>query len=97
MSNRNLLYFTATDHYVYRWSRRALALEAGGASTAVLNAANEEVVEAFLGHRIPYPAIAEILDRVLDRFGGRTLASLAELEAVDAETRALTAEFITAR
>ena len=73
------------------------ALEAGGASTAVLNAANEEVVEAFLGHRIPYPAIAEILDRVLDRFGGRTLASLAELEAVDAETRALTAEFITAR
>ena len=28
MSAKHLLYFTATDHYVYRWSRRALALEA---------------------------------------------------------------------
>lgn len=28
MSTKHLLYFTATDHYVYRWSRRALALEA---------------------------------------------------------------------
>jgi len=28
VSAKHLLYFTATDHYVYRWSRRALALEA---------------------------------------------------------------------
>jgi hypothetical protein len=28
VSAKHILYFTATDHYVYRWSRRALALEA---------------------------------------------------------------------
>ena len=28
MSVKHLLYFTATEHYAYRWSRRALALEA---------------------------------------------------------------------
>ncbi|MGH8746525.1 MAG: hypothetical protein ACREUK_08540, partial [Burkholderiales bacterium] len=28
MSAKHLLYFTATDHYAYRWSRGALALEA---------------------------------------------------------------------
>ena len=28
MSAKHLLYFTASDHYVYRWSRRALELEA---------------------------------------------------------------------
>ena len=28
MSAKHLLYFTATEHYAYRWSRRALALEA---------------------------------------------------------------------
>lgn len=73
------------------------ALAAGGSSTTVLNAANEEVVAAFLDLRIPYLAIAKILDRVLERLGGQPAASLAELETIDAKARALTIELIAAR
>jgi 1-deoxy-D-xylulose-5-phosphate reductoisomerase len=43
------------------------ALAAGGAAPAILNAANEEVVAAFLDQRIPYLAIAATLDAVLQR------------------------------
>ncbi len=73
------------------------ALAAGGSSTTVLNAANEEVVAAFLDRRIPYLAIPELLGRVLERLGGQPAASLAELEAVDAEARALAIKLIAAR
>lgn len=65
------------------------ALAAGGSSAAVLNAANEEAVAAFLDHRIPYLAIPATLHDVLDRLGGRPAASLADLEAIDGEARAL--------
>jgi len=73
------------------------ALEAGGSSAAVLNAANEEAVAAFLDHRVPYLAIPETLQRALDRLGGRQAGSLADLEAIDAEARALAIEIIAAR
>jgi 1-deoxy-D-xylulose-5-phosphate reductoisomerase len=39
---------------------------AGGTAPAVLNAANEEAVAAFLAHRLPFPAIAEVVTRVLN-------------------------------
>jgi 1-deoxy-D-xylulose 5-phosphate reductoisomerase len=51
-----------------------------GQPAAILNAANEEVVEAFLDHRIPYLAIAETLEKVLIACG-RPAGSLEELEA----------------
>jgi 1-deoxy-D-xylulose-5-phosphate reductoisomerase len=73
------------------------ALAAGGSSAAVLNAANEEVVAAFLDHRVPYLAIPETLQRVLDRLGGRQAGNLADLEAIDAEARVLALEIIAAR
>jgi 1-deoxy-D-xylulose-5-phosphate reductoisomerase len=73
------------------------ALESGGSSAAVLNAANEEAVAAFLDHRIPYLAIPATLDRVLERLGGRPAVSLADLEAIDAEARAVAVEMIAAR
>jgi 1-deoxy-D-xylulose-5-phosphate reductoisomerase len=65
------------------------ALRAGGSSAAVLNAANEVAVEAFLDRRIPYLAISATLARVLDRLGGQSAASLDDLAAIDAEARAL--------
>jgi 1-deoxy-D-xylulose-5-phosphate reductoisomerase len=46
-----------------------LAVAAGGAAgtaPAVLNAANEEAVGAFLAGRLPFPGIAEVVTRVLD-------------------------------
>jgi 1-deoxy-D-xylulose-5-phosphate reductoisomerase len=71
------------------------ALRAGGSSAAVLNAANEVVVEAFLDHRVPYLAIPATLAKVLDRLGGRAAASLDDLTAIDAEARALAQEIVT--
>lgn len=47
----------------------ALALEAarrGGTAPCVLNAANEEAIEAFLSERMPFGAISRVIDRVLD-------------------------------
>jgi 1-deoxy-D-xylulose-5-phosphate reductoisomerase len=70
------------------------ALAAGGAATAILNAANEEVVAAFLDRRIPYLAIAATLDRVLQRLAGQPADSLEDLTAADAAARRVARELI---
>lgn len=47
-----------------------LALDAcatGGTMPAVLNAANEKAVRAFLDHRIPFPGIPALIERVMSR------------------------------
>ncbi|HEY1076875.1 MAG TPA: 1-deoxy-D-xylulose-5-phosphate reductoisomerase [Fontimonas sp.] len=66
------------------------ALRAGGNAPNVLNAANEVAVEAFLGDRLPYTGIAELIERVLDVAGREALATgtdLAAILAVDAWAR----------
>ncbi len=40
--------------------------EIGGSLPATLNAANEVAVQAFLDHRIPFPAIWKTVERVMD-------------------------------
>jgi 1-deoxy-D-xylulose-5-phosphate reductoisomerase len=45
---------------------------AGGLAPAVLNAANEEAVEAFLGGRIAWSGIPDVLNEVLSRHDGGT-------------------------
>ena len=70
------------------------ALQAGGAATAILNAANEEAVAAFLDRRIPYLAIAGTLNRVLERLAGQAADSLEDLTAADAAARRIARELI---
>ncbi|MBK6744480.1 MAG: 1-deoxy-D-xylulose-5-phosphate reductoisomerase [Hydrogenophilales bacterium] len=72
------------------------ALATGGAAPAILNAANEEAVAAFLDHRIPYLAISETLSTVLARLHDRPAGNLEELEAVDAEARNIAQALIAA-
>jgi 1-deoxy-D-xylulose-5-phosphate reductoisomerase len=72
------------------------ALAAGGAATAILNAANEEVVAAFLERRIPYLAIAATLDQVLQKLAGEKADSLEDLLAADAAARQTARELIAA-
>jgi 1-deoxy-D-xylulose-5-phosphate reductoisomerase len=43
------------------------ALETGGTATAVLNAANETAVQAFLDKKIGFTAIPDIIEKMLDR------------------------------
>ena len=62
------------------------ALRAGGGAPAVLNAANEIAVEAFLGGHLRFTAIAQVIDETLQRVSGGAGDTL---EAVlDADRRA---------
>ncbi len=63
------------------------AMIAGGAAPAVLNAANEVAVAAFLAREIAFGDIAAIVARVLDRYGPSAPGSIDEVLAIDAEAR----------
>ncbi|HEY7516462.1 MAG TPA: 1-deoxy-D-xylulose-5-phosphate reductoisomerase [Vicinamibacteria bacterium] len=63
------------------------ALDAGGSAPAVLNAANEEAVAAFLDGRIPFPAIPESIMEVLEAHPAAPLVRLEDVLAADAWAR----------
>ena len=68
-----------------------LCIEAGkkgGTAPAVVNAANEVAVEAFLAGRIPFTAIAEMAGFALEKHAPQPADSLEAIEAADRETRA---------
>jgi 1-deoxy-D-xylulose-5-phosphate reductoisomerase len=73
------------------------AQEAGGCATAVLNAADEIAVEAFLGERIPYLGIAEIVAETLNRMPAKTPQSVAEVLEIDREARRMATEVIESK
>ncbi len=64
------------------------ALRAGGAAPAVLNAANEEAVAAFLDRRIGFLQIADVIVACLERAEGLAVDSLDAVFAADARARA---------
>jgi 1-deoxy-D-xylulose-5-phosphate reductoisomerase len=59
------------------------AVQAGESMPAVMNAANEIAVEAFLGGRIGFMAIAESIERVMDLHTPHTLNSIEEVLEAD--------------
>jgi 1-deoxy-D-xylulose-5-phosphate reductoisomerase len=63
------------------------ALRSGGAAPAILNAANEIAVQAFLDRRIGFLDIAAIVSEVLGRSGDSQLSTLEDVLAVDADAR----------
>jgi 1-deoxy-D-xylulose-5-phosphate reductoisomerase len=63
------------------------ALEDGGSAPAVLNAANEEAVAAFLDGRIPFTAIPESIMEVLEGRPATPVARLEDVLAADAWAR----------
>ncbi len=68
------------------------ALEAAGSRPAVLNAANEIAVAAFLGHRIGFLAIADVVKSVLDRYDPSSPRTIEDVLAIDTEARAVAAQ-----
>jgi len=68
------------------------AARAGGTAPAMFNAANEVAVELFLGERIPFGRIAEIIERVLDQGHAGDATSLPGVLAADAAARRLAHE-----
>ena len=63
------------------------AIAAGGAAPAVLNAANEVAVAAFLAGQIPFTRIAAYVADVLSCYAPAAPATLADVIATDAEAR----------
>jgi len=59
------------------------ALEAGGSAPTVLNAANEVAVEAFLGGRLGFTAIPQVIGGVLDRHTVEEVTSLDVVRRAD--------------
>jgi 1-deoxy-D-xylulose-5-phosphate reductoisomerase len=72
------------------------ALEAGGAATAVLNAANEVAVQAFLDGRLGFVGIPRVISVALDRHATEPAGNLAELTDADRAARR-TAERVVSR
>ncbi len=63
------------------------ALERGGTAPAILNAANEVAVEAFLAGRLPFTGIASVIGEVLGEMASGPASSLEAVMAADAEAR----------
>ena len=85
------LTFRAPDEIRFPAPRLAReAAHAGGAVPAVLNAANEIAVAAFLGGKLAFTGIAAQVEEILGRFAPPAPRSLADVLAVDAEARART-------
>ncbi len=59
------------------------ALAAGGSMPVALNAANEIAVDAFLAGRLPFPAIAHVIERTLSAHDVQTTDSLAGVREAD--------------
>ncbi|MEZ5540933.1 MAG: hypothetical protein R3F42_02700 [Pseudomonadota bacterium] len=70
------------------------ALRSGGTAPALLNAANEVAVQAFLDQRIAFTAIAQVIDDTLQRCPAHAADSLEAILADDAAARACAAELI---
>jgi 1-deoxy-D-xylulose-5-phosphate reductoisomerase len=73
------------------------ALEIGGTSPVVLNAANEVAVAAFLDRRIPFMEIPALIERALDRLEQGPLTSIEQCVGVDAEARRRVQGWVDAR
>jgi 1-deoxy-D-xylulose-5-phosphate reductoisomerase len=94
-----ILEFRAPDEDAFPCLALARAAgDAGGSAPCVLNAANEVAVAAFLGERLPFLGIPDVVERTLSQVDRRPARDLDELVEVDAEARrvasALTRELV---
>ncbi|MNF68983.1 1-deoxy-D-xylulose 5-phosphate reductoisomerase [compost metagenome] len=87
--------FQAPDEQRFPCLRLArLAAEEGGSAPAMLNAANEVAVAAFLDRRIRFTEIASIIDEVLNREAAMTVETLDAVLQADARARAAAQQWL---
>ena len=72
-------------------------LRAGGGAAAVLSAANEIAVDAFLCSKIGFLEIASVVEDVLSRLGTRAAATLEAVVALDLDARRMAEHTAAAR
>ena len=68
-----------------------------GAYPCAFNAADEVAVEAFLARRIPFSAIAEVIDAVMTRTPQTKMASIGDVLDADVEARRMAREEVERR
>jgi 1-deoxy-D-xylulose-5-phosphate reductoisomerase len=71
-----------------------LAAKVGGIAPAVLNAANEIAVAAFLDEGLPYLHISQVVDKVLNMIPSTKVDSLETVLNIDAQARKLAQQYI---
>jgi 1-deoxy-D-xylulose-5-phosphate reductoisomerase len=87
--------FEPPDHLRFPSLRLArAAARAGGTAPAVLNAANEVAVQAFLDRRLNFTAIAAVIDKVLQRLDSSPVKALGDVLDADAAARRLAVALI---
>ena len=96
LANIGKLQFEAIDEKRFPATRVAReALMAGGAAPAILNAANEVAVAAFLGGRIGLLDIVATVERTLERYHPNAApSSVADVLSIDAAARAVAGELM---
>lgn len=70
-------------------------MNAGGVAPAIYNAANEVAVAAFLGGRLPFLAIPQVVEHSLAKIGNFEPTDLAAVLDVDAEARRIASSRIS--
>jgi 1-deoxy-D-xylulose-5-phosphate reductoisomerase len=89
------LTFEPVDHDTFPCLRLAReAAVAGGTAPCVLNAANEVAVHAFLGGRLGFNAIPEVIDETLELIGSEELYDFETLYDADRRARAAASEAV---
>jgi len=90
--------FYAPDFERFRCLQLAYdVLHAGGTAPAILNAANEVAVAAFLDGQLPFLGIARLNESVLQSLAAGPEGSLADVVAADAEARHLATGLVRER
>jgi 1-deoxy-D-xylulose-5-phosphate reductoisomerase len=84
------------DTFVCLRLARQAAL-AGGTAPCTLNAANEVAVHAFLAGRLPFTAIARVIEDTLERLPAQPVRAFESLYEADREARAVADESVQAR
>ncbi|MFT5426618.1 MAG: 1-deoxy-D-xylulose-5-phosphate reductoisomerase [Gammaproteobacteria bacterium] len=69
------------------------AMSAGGTTTAILNAANEVAVEAFLNNQIRFTEIPQLIEATLENISGVEADSIETVLLADAEARQFTLSY----
>jgi 1-deoxy-D-xylulose-5-phosphate reductoisomerase len=89
------LTFEAPDEEAFPCLRLAReAAVAAGTAPCVLNAANEVAVHAFLGGRLSFMGIPDVIERTLGRVGASGVHSFDSLYEADAQARAVAGELV---
>jgi 1-deoxy-D-xylulose-5-phosphate reductoisomerase len=87
--------FSAPDLEKFRLLKLAYAAQQqGGSATCTLNAADEVGVQAFLDRRIPFPAIAKVVEETLNRQPSVEATTIEEVISVDLASRKLASEIV---